>query len=133
MYSLAAQRLLLTALLVAVTATAFVSPNVFAPSSAGAATTPAFQRMAVKELFSDAVGLEELESFDDEDDDDNDDGDTMQTDTSTRLKSARWDSLNPKIKERIIKKGQERAIANKKKREPAQDKRRRKWTHENFP
>ena len=40
-------------------------------------------------------------------------------------KQSRWESLNPKIKERIVKAGQERAIANKKKREPAQAKKRR--------
>jgi hypothetical protein len=40
------------------------------------------------------------------------------------LASSRWDSLNPKIKARIIKAGEERAIANKKKREPLQTKKR---------
>eukprot|EP00594_Rhizosolenia_setigera_P013005 CAMPEP_0178954998 /NCGR_PEP_ID=MMETSP0789-20121207/9343_1 /TAXON_ID=3005 /ORGANISM="Rhizosolenia setigera, Strain CCMP 1694" /LENGTH=285 /DNA_ID=CAMNT_0020636545 /DNA_START=402 /DNA_END=1259 /DNA_ORIENTATION=- len=40
-------------------------------------------------------------------------------------KSARWHSLNPKVKERIIKEQQAKAIANKKKREPKADKQRR--------
>ena len=44
-----------------------------------------------------------------------------------RLKSSRWDNLNPKIKARIVKKGQERAMANKKKVEPLQDKKRREY------
>lgn len=39
----------------------------------------------------------------------------------------RWENLNPKIKQRLIERGQEKAIANKKKREPAQDKKRRKY------
>lgn len=43
--------------------------------------------------------------------------------------SSKWDSLNPKIKERIVRAGQERAIANKKKREPDTDKKRRTYTH----
>jgi transcriptional accessory protein Tex/SPT6 len=38
---------------------------------------------------------------------------------------SRWGSLNPKIKERIVKEAQERAIRNKKKREPAEAKKRR--------
>jgi hypothetical protein len=37
----------------------------------------------------------------------------------------RWENLNPKVKERLIKDGQQKAIANKKKREPAEDKKRR--------
>jgi len=37
----------------------------------------------------------------------------------------RWDKLNPKIKQRLVEKGQRKAIANKKKREPAHDKKRR--------
>uniref|UniRef100_A0A7S3QJ39 S1 motif domain-containing protein n=1 Tax=Chaetoceros debilis TaxID=122233 RepID=A0A7S3QJ39_9STRA len=40
-------------------------------------------------------------------------------------KNKRWSSLNPSVKQRIIKEGQERAIRNKKKREPAADKKRR--------
>jgi hypothetical protein len=38
----------------------------------------------------------------------------------------RWENLNPKLKQRLIEKGQQKAIANKKKREPAGDKKRRK-------
>jgi hypothetical protein len=38
----------------------------------------------------------------------------------------RWENLNPKVKQRMIEQGEEKAIANKKKREPAQDKKRRK-------
>ncbi|KAL3775005.1 hypothetical protein ACHAW5_003743 [Stephanodiscus triporus] len=38
---------------------------------------------------------------------------------------SRWDSLNPKIKSRIVKEAHERAIRNKKRREPASEKKRR--------
>jgi hypothetical protein len=39
----------------------------------------------------------------------------------------RWENLNPKIKQRLIEKGEAKAVANKKQREPAQDKKRRKF------
>jgi hypothetical protein len=38
----------------------------------------------------------------------------------------RWENLNPKIKQRLVERGQEKAIANKKRREPSNDKKRRK-------
>ena len=41
---------------------------------------------------------------------------------------SRWDSLNPKIKARIVQEAHERAIRNKKRREPAADKKRRLYT-----
>jgi len=41
---------------------------------------------------------------------------------------SRWSSLNPKIKERIVKEAQERAIRNKKRREPAEAKKRRLYS-----
>lgn len=41
----------------------------------------------------------------------------------------RWENLNPKIKQRLIEKGQQKAIENKKKREPARDKKRRKFRY----
>lgn len=40
----------------------------------------------------------------------------------------RWGSLNPKIKARIVKEAQDRAIRNKKRREPAADKKKRLYT-----
>lgn len=43
-----------------------------------------------------------------------------------KIKSSRWDALNPRVKERLVKSGQERAIVNKKKRESEQTKKRRK-------
>jgi transcriptional accessory protein Tex/SPT6 len=42
------------------------------------------------------------------------------------IKSSRWDSLNPRVKERLVNAGQERAIVNKQKRESDQTKKRRK-------
>lgn len=50
--------------------------------------------------------------------------DTVKTKSSV----SRWDSLNPKIKARIVKEGQEKAIRNKKRREPAEEKKRREFT-----
>mmetsp|Transcript_31319 Transcript_31319/g.63096 ORF Transcript_31319/g.63096 Transcript_31319/m.63096 type:complete len:369 (+) Transcript_31319:44-1150(+) len=41
---------------------------------------------------------------------------------------SRWGSLNPKIKARIVKEAQERAIRNKKRREPAEEKKRRLYS-----
>ena len=77
--------------------------------------------MVAKEVSNnDTVSVEEQE----------DDNDKDKTTASSKIKSSRWDSLNPKVKERIIKEGQERAIANKKKREGAHTKKRRKFGHE---
>ena len=56
-----------------------------------------------------------------DDNDDDDDGTA-----ASPKKSSRWSKLNTRIKDRIVKEGQDRAIANKKKREPSQDKKRRK-------
>ena len=43
------------------------------------------------------------------------------------LGAQRWANLNPAIKERIVKEGQEKAIMNKKKREPKEVKKRREF------
>jgi predicted RNA-binding protein with RPS1 domain len=134
------ERLLIGVLLVAVTATAFVPNNVSPSAAARTTTATAFRRMMVaKELSSDDVVESESFNFDDEDDDeeyedddDEDDEPSAETSTSDRLTSSRWGSLNPAVKERIIQKGQERAIANKKKREPEQDKKRREYLWSNF-
>ena len=47
------------------------------------------------------------------------------SDESTFKKDARWSSLSPTVKQRIIEEAQARAIRNKKKREPAAEKKRR--------
>jgi predicted RNA-binding protein with RPS1 domain len=65
-------------------------------------------------------------SFIDDDDEDDDDDDNDYGDEPATKPSSRWQSLNPKIKQRLIEKGQAKAIANKAKREPKQDKKRRK-------
>ena len=44
------------------------------------------------------------------------------------LGAQRWANLNPAIKERIVKEGQEKAIKNKRKREPKEVKKRRELT-----
>mmetsp|Transcript_23980 Transcript_23980/g.43471 ORF Transcript_23980/g.43471 Transcript_23980/m.43471 type:complete len:334 (-) Transcript_23980:39-1040(-) len=44
-------------------------------------------------------------------------------------RNARWNSLSPKVKLRIMNEAHERAIANKKKREPSNDKKRRMMMH----
>lgn len=68
--------------------------------------------------------------IDDEEEEDDDDGDSDEQAAPQEKKktSSRWNKLNARIKERIIQEGQARAIANKKKREPAQDKKRRMYT-----
>lgn len=64
---------------------------------------------------------------DEDDDDDNNWGAPSNAVPKERssIITRRWDSLNPKIKERIVKEAQERAIRNKKRREPAADKKKR--------
>jgi len=58
--------------------------------------------------------------FLDEDDDDEEDEDDKPSQGRQR-----WENLNPKIKQRLVERGQARAIANKNKREPRDDKKRR--------
>lgn len=51
-------------------------------------------------------------------------------DSSEQEKGAgrrRWENLNPKIKQRLVERGQAKAIANKQKREPARDRKRREY------
>lgn len=55
---------------------------------------------------------------------DDDEDDTEATQKPQGAGKKRWESLNPKVKQRLIEKGQSKAIANKKKREPAADKKR---------
>jgi len=47
--------------------------------------------------------------------------------TSSSRKTSRWNSLSPNIKKKIIEESQQRAVRNKQKREPAADKKRRKF------
>ncbi|CAJ1953300.1 unnamed protein product [Cylindrotheca closterium] len=59
------------------------------------------------------------------DEDDNDQEDVKPNGEGRK----RWENLNPKIKQRLIERGQAKAIANKKKREPAAEKKRRMLMH----
>ena len=68
----------------------------------------------------------------DEEDEEDEDGPTVfdaatakTNNDNNNKKKSRWEKLNPKIKQKIIEKGQAKAIANKAKREPAQQKKRR--------
>jgi transcriptional accessory protein Tex/SPT6 len=66
--------------------------------------------------------IDTLWDVDDDNDDDDDDG------AREKLKgrgAERWANLNPAVKGRLIKEGQEKAIRNKKKREPKDDRKRR--------
>ena len=60
-----------------------------------------------------------------DEDDEEDDSPEVQP-VEEKIKSSRWDALNPRVKERLVKAGQERAIGNKKKRESDETKKRRK-------
>jgi hypothetical protein len=82
------------------------------------------------DLDNDVVSIAWLDEMDDDDDDDYDDDDDFQeSETSKTNKAdkppAKWDLLDPDIRQRIQQAGQERAVANKKKREPETDKKRR--------
>jgi len=65
--------------------------------------------------------------MDDDDDDDESDEEDSPIKKEMGAGRQRWENLNPKVKQRLIEKGQQKAIENKKKREPAADKKRRKF------
>jgi hypothetical protein len=84
--------------------------------------------------------IERPPTFLDEDDEDEDGGGTItflnehddeendeEKEEKPSLGRQRWENLNPKIKQRLVEKGEAKAIANKKKREPSADKKRRKY------
>jgi hypothetical protein len=74
------------------------------------------------------VTNDEMNYYDDVyDDDEDEDEDGFEEAKEDKTSSSRWENLNQRIKDRIVKEGQERAIANKQKREPVQDKKRRKF------
>ena len=89
----------------------------FSPLNSAPARIPARQVLA-KELEADE-GVVWIDK-------ENQTSDKEETSVRSKLKSSRWDSLHPKIKARVVKTGQERAIANKKKTESSQSKKRRK-------
>jgi len=55
--------------------------------------------------------------------------DDEQEQEKTLSANKRWASLSPSVKARIVKEGQQRAVINKKKREPIADKKRRMMMH----
>lgn len=83
----------------------------------------------IDSLFGPRVdgGEDEVLYSDDDDGSDSDWGAPSSIAEPKREKKvmSRWGSLNPKIKARIVQEAQERAIRNKKKREPAEAKKRR--------
>eukprot|EP00527_Entomoneis_sp_CCMP2396_P000343 CAMPEP_0198143362 /NCGR_PEP_ID=MMETSP1443-20131203/6771_1 /TAXON_ID=186043 /ORGANISM="Entomoneis sp., Strain CCMP2396" /LENGTH=318 /DNA_ID=CAMNT_0043806587 /DNA_START=82 /DNA_END=1035 /DNA_ORIENTATION=+ len=91
-------------------------------SSSFVRPSPAF---AVSDSSSPDVVFIDGSVNDNDDDNDEDDNDRSAAQNLLKQKSSRWARLDPKIKAKIIKKGQERAISNKTKREPIQDKKRR--------
>jgi hypothetical protein len=77
-----------------------------------------------------------IDQNDEFDFDDDDEDETEEEEEASNIPSGtvvkkkqienRWNNLNPKIKARMIQAGQERAFANKQRRETVQDKKRRK-------
>ena len=61
--------------------------------------------------------------------DDEEDESSRPREQQQKRLTKRWESLHPKLKQRLIEKGQARAIANKKKREPVRDKKRKMMMH----
>ena len=107
-------------------------PSIFVPSSS---TTRRKLGGEANDFDSSSVYLDES-AYDDDDDendinflfDDSDDPDkNNKKEGGGALGRQRWDNIRPTIKKRLIEKGQAKAIANKKKREPAADKKRRKY------
>jgi predicted RNA-binding protein with RPS1 domain len=76
----------------------------------------------VRALLSsqDVVFLDESSGKDDDEEQEN----RSTAQNLLKTKSSRWARLDPNIKAKMIKAGQQRAIANKKKREPIEDKKR---------
>lgn len=109
----------------------------FATSLTSAFLQPTGRRLSAPSGLGVAQDIERPSTFLDEKGDDGDlnvlffdDSEEEASDTSESQKGAgrqRWENLNPKIKQRLIEKGQARAVANKKKREPALDKKRREY------
>jgi len=88
-------------------------------------TTSAFVLVVPPRISKQSQSSSRLYFSDDDDNDTTTDGTAQQQPPPAKKKVSRWDELNPKIKERIVRAGQERAIANKQKREPELAKKRR--------
>jgi len=108
-------------------------PSIFVPSSS---TTRRKLGGEATDFDSSSVYLDES-AYDDDDDENDENGinflfdDSDDPDKNNKkegggaLGRQRWENIRPTIKKRLIEKGQAKAIANKKKREPAADKKRR--------
>jgi hypothetical protein len=117
----------------------YLSVFFFATSFTSAFLQPPVQRVSARSGLGVAQDIERPPTFLDERGDDGDvnvlfveDSDDEDAETTTETKETgvgrrRWENLNPKIKQRLIEKGQEKAIANKQKRESSQDKKRREY------
>ena len=69
------------------------------------------------------VFLDKDDDFDEDDEEEEDDDD----EPAKGEGRSRWENLKPSVKKRLVQTGQAKAIANKKKREPAADKKRREF------
>jgi hypothetical protein len=108
----------------------FMHPVVIVGRGVGVTTNTNTRLRVIDDLGRPPTFLDEQEGGEDGDinvtflDEEDDDDDTPTTGEGRK----RWEALDPKIKERLVEKGQAKAIANRKKREPAADKKRRKFS-----
>jgi len=73
-------------------------------------------------------GDEQYYNEDEDEEDEDEDGDDLPTaDKNKKPLNSRWANLDPKYRAYLVKKGQERAIANKSKRQDAQEKKRKMY------
>jgi predicted RNA-binding protein with RPS1 domain len=110
-----------------------LNPRRYADASVVSSVRSATDGDTIDSMFGPRVddGEDEVLYSDADDDSDSDWGvpsATAPEPKKERRITSRWGSLNPKIKARIVKEAQERAIRNKKKREPAEAKKRRLYS-----
>ena len=102
-------------------------------AAASAFASQSRQRNEIVRSSSNRADFDRPSTFLDEDLDDDDlnvtfldEDDSDQEDAKPNGEGRnRWENLNPKVKQRLVERGQAKAIANKKKREPASEKKRR--------
>lgn len=82
-------------------------------------------RIFARQQLASTTRRQYANSENDDETDTEDDADNNNSDRSVKNKRpSRWETLDPRTKERIRRTGEERAILNKKKREPLQTKKR---------
>lgn len=91
-------------------------------SSAFSTTTPSAQGSLTRLRVATEDRSDIRIQFDDDSSEDDEQTDSVD---AARRRRARWEQLDPKYKQYLIEKGQQRAIANKKKNAPAQDQKRK--------